>query len=72
MMGFNIQEIKLISALYKDQQAAVHSSCGNTEWFPVQKGVRQGCILSPYLFDLYMEAIMRELDDDSISGQFES
>jgi hypothetical protein len=34
---------------------------GNTEWFEVRKGVRQGCILSPYLFNMYSEYILRRV-----------
>ena len=42
-----------------DQEAAVRTEHGTTEWFQIGKGVRQGCILSPCLFNLYAEYILR-------------
>jgi hypothetical protein len=39
-------------------EAAVKTENGNTEWFEVGKDVRQGCILSPYLFNMYSEYIL--------------
>ena len=44
--------------LYAGQEATVRTGHGTT-WFQIRKGVRQGCILSPYLFNLYGEYIMR-------------
>ena len=41
------------------QEATVRTGHGTTDWFQIGKGVRQGCILSPYLFNLYVEYIMR-------------
>ena len=41
------------------QEATVKTGHGTTDWFQVGKGVRQGCILSPYLFNFYAEYIMR-------------
>ena len=49
----------LLRNLYAGQEATVRTEHGPTEWFQVGKGVRQGCILSPCLFDLYAEYIMR-------------
>ena len=54
--------IDLIKSLYKEQQSAVQLECGTTEWFPVSKGVRQGCILSPYLFSLYTKGIIKDVE----------
>ena len=45
--------------LYAGQEATVRTVHGTTDWFQIGKGVRQGCILSPYLFNLYAEYIMR-------------
>ena len=49
----------LLRNLYAGQEATVITGQGTTDWFQIGKGVRQGCILSPYLFNLYAEYIMR-------------
>ena len=45
--------------LYAGQEATVRTGRGTTDWFQTGKGVRHGCILSPCLFNLYVEYIMR-------------
>ena len=45
--------------LYAGQEATVRTGHGTTDWFQIGNGVRQGCILSPCLFNLYAEYIMR-------------
>ena len=45
--------------LYAAQEATVRTGHGTTDWFQIEKGVSQGCILSPCLFNLYAEYIMR-------------
>ena len=49
----------LLRNLYARQEATVRTGHGTTDWFQIRRGVRQGCILSPCLFDLYAEYIMR-------------
>ena len=49
----------LLRNLYADQKASVRTGHGTTDWFQIGKGVRQGCILSPCLFNFYAEYIMR-------------
>ena len=49
----------LLRNLYAGQEATGRTGHGTTDWFQIGKGVRQGCILSPYLFNLYAECIMR-------------
>ena len=49
----------LLRNLYAGQEATVRTGHGTTDWFQIGKGVRQGCILSPCLFNLYAEHIMR-------------
>ena len=48
----------LLRNLYAGQEATVRTGHGRTDWFRIGKGVRQGCILSPCLFNLYAEYIM--------------
>ena len=49
----------LLRNVYAGQEATVRTGHGTTDWFQIGKGVRQGCILSPCLFNLYAEYIMR-------------
>ena len=49
----------LLRNLYAGQEATVRTGHGITDWFQIGKGVHQGCILSPCLFNLYAESIMR-------------
>ena len=49
----------LLRNLYAGQEATVRTGHGRTDWFQIGKVVHQGCILSPYLFNLYAEHIMR-------------
>ena len=49
----------LLRDFYAGQVATVRTGRGTTDWFQIEKGVRQGCMLSPCLFNLYAEYIMR-------------
>ena len=69
-MTLNNRIISLIKSLYEDQQSAVQLENGTTEWFPVTKSVIQGYLLSPHLFSLYTEGIMREVEYDPRSGEY--
>ena len=52
-------QLCLLRNLYAGQEATVRTGHGTTDWFQIGKGVRQGCILSPCLFNFYKEYIMR-------------
>ena len=68
-MGFPEHLIILMRNLYRNQKATVRTEDGETESFGIGKGVRQGCILSPILFNLYAERVMREAGlEDSPHG----
>ena len=58
-MGITGHLTCLLKNLYVSQKAIVRTGHGTTDWFKIGKGVRQGCILSPCLFNLYAEYIMR-------------
>ena len=49
----------LLKNLYAGQEATLKTGHGKTDWFQIRKGVQQGCILSPSLFNLHAEYIMR-------------
>ena len=57
--GTNVSGRNINNLRYADEAAAVRTGCGTTDWFQIGKGVHQGCILSPCLFNLYAEYIMR-------------
>ena len=58
-MGIPDHLTYLLRNLYGGQEATVRTGHGTTDWFQIGKGVRQGCVLSPCLFNLYAEYIMR-------------
>ena len=58
-MGIPDHLTHLLRNLYAGQEATVRTGHGPTDWFQVGEGACQGCILSPYLFNLYAEYIMR-------------
>ena len=64
-MGIPYDLTSLLRDLYAGQEATVRTGHGTTDWFQIRKGVHQGCILSPCLFNFYAEYIMRnaELDE---------
>ena len=58
-MGIPDHQTCLLRNLYAGQEAIVRTGHGTTDWFQIGKGVHQGCILSPCLFNFYAEYIMR-------------
>ena len=58
-MGISDHLICLLRNLCAGQEATVRTGYGTTDWFQIRKGVHQGCILSPCLFNLYAEYILR-------------
>ena len=68
-MGIPDHLTALLKSLYADQEATVRTGHGTTDWFQTGKGVHQGCMLSPCLFNLYAEYIMRNSGlDESQAG----
>ena len=60
-MGIPDHLTYLLRNLYTGQEETVRTGHGTTDWFQIEKGVCQGCILSPYLFNFYAEYIMRNI-----------
>ena len=58
-MGISDQLTCLLRNVYAGQETTVRTGHGITDWFQIGKGVCQGCILSPHLFNFYAEYIMR-------------
>ena len=71
-MGYPLPLIDLLAKLYRKQLAKVKVAGTLSEWFHVKKGVRQGCVLSPYLFNILAEAEVQELMDrlDRVSRKY--
>ena len=57
-MGIPDNMTCLLRNLYEGQETTVRTGHGTTDWFQIGKGVHQGCILSPWLFNLYAESVM--------------
>ena len=62
-IGMDEKDLQIITKLYWEQSASVRTGSGMTSEFKRKKGVRQGCVLSQYLFNLYTEKIFREVED---------
>ena len=71
-MGIPDHLICLLRNLYAGQEATVRTGHGTTDWFQIVKGVHQGCILSPCLFNFYAEYIMRNagLNEAQVGNKF--
>ena len=59
----------LLRNLYVGQEATVRTGHGTTDWFQIRKGVHQGCVLSPCLFNLYAESFMRNAGLDEAQAR---
>src|SRR6201996_6044320 len=59
-MGYPPHLVNLLANLYKSQRASVRIAVVMSEWFSIRKGVRQWCVLSPYLFNIVSETVMRK------------
>ena len=68
-MGISDYLTCLLRNLYAGQEATVRTGHGTTDWFQIGKGVREGCILSPCLFNLYAEYIMRNAGLDEAQAE---
>ena len=62
-------DLTLQRNLYAGQEATFRTRHGKTDWFQIVKGVCQGCILSPCLFNLYAEYIMRNAGLDEAQAE---
>ena len=67
-MGIPDHLTYLLRNLYAGQETTVRTGHGTTDWFQIGKGVCQGCILSPCLFNLYAEYIMRKAGLEETQG----
>ena len=68
-MGIPDRLTCLLRNLYSSQEATVRTLHGTTDLFRIEKGIRQGCLLSPCLFNLYAENIMRNAGLDELQAE---
>ena len=68
-MGIPDHLLCLLRNVYADQEAIVRTGHGKTDWFQIRNGVHQGCILSPCLFNLYAEYIMRKAGLEEVQAE---
>ena len=71
-MGLSDHLTCLLRNLYAGQEATFRTGHRTTDWFQIRKGVRQGCILSPCLFNLYAEYIMRHAGLEETQARIKS
>ena len=61
--GVDGADVRIIAKLYWEQRALVRVDNGRSGWVNIERGVRQGCVLSPNLFNVYTEKIFKEFKD---------
>ena len=66
--GYPAKIIRLLQALYKQSQSAVRVNGELTDWFATAVGVRQGCVISPQLFNILLELVMLFALEDTEIG----
>ena len=71
-MGIPDHPTCLLENLYAGQEATARTQYGTTDWFRIDKGVPQGCLLSPCLFNLYTEHIMRNARIDELQARIKT
>ena len=59
--GIGGRLLQAVESMYASSKACVRVGNEVSEWFPVRVGLRQGCVMSPWLFNLYMDGVMREI-----------
>ena len=62
MYGIGGKLLGGVKSFYENSKACVRVGDGVSEWFPVKVGLRQGCVMSPWLFNLYMDGVVREVN----------
>lgn len=63
LYGFQKKCINIVKAFYSDWKCCVRTKAGKTNWFSVETGVRQGCVLSPMLFGIAIDWVVRKYSD---------
>ena len=61
LYGVGGKLLKGVKSFYVDSRACVRVGSGVSDWFPVKVGLRQGCVMSPWLFNVYMDGVVREV-----------
>ena len=62
MYGVRGKLLKAVQSFYVDSRACVRAGNDVSEWFPVNVGLRQGCVMSPWFFNVYMDDVVREVN----------
>ena len=62
MHGVGGKLLKAVQSFYVDSWVCVRVGNDVSEWFPVNVGLRQGCVMSPWLFNVYMYGVVREVN----------
>ena len=72
-MGFPVQIIRLVANMYKEQESLVRSTNGDTEYFKIERGMRQGCVISYIYSEHIMRCVLEEHHDGiAIGGRRET